>query len=92
MTSETINPPRCAKKFYQYYRLNTEARDRNVAIANALHGLAEEATPRSERFSRKEVRYVPVVNMQDIRREADDYARRARAIMQKSRRQTGILR
>lgn len=55
-------------------------RDRYSAIAKALHELAEGATPKSERFSRKEIRYVPVVNIKEIRREADDYAGKARAI------------
>lgn len=55
-------------------------RDRYSGIAKALHELAEGATPKSERFSRKEIRYVPVVNIKEIRREADDYAGKARAI------------
>lgn len=55
-------------------------RDRYSAIARALHELAECATPKSERFSRKEIRYVPVVNIKETRREADDYAGKARAI------------
>lgn len=55
-------------------------RDRYSAITRALHELAECATPKSERFSRKEIRYVPVVNIKEIRREADDYAGKARAI------------
>jgi len=55
-------------------------RDRYSATAKALHELAEGATPKSERFSRKEIRYVPVVNIKEIRREADDYAGKARAI------------
>lgn len=55
-------------------------RDRYSAIAKALHELAEGATPKSERFSRKEIRYVPVVNIKEIRKEADDYAGKARAI------------
>ncbi len=55
-------------------------RDKNIAIAEALHGLAGNATPRPERFSRNEIRYVPTVNIQEIRKEADSYSQRAREI------------
>ena len=53
-------------------------RDKNIAIAEALHGLAGNATPRPERFSRNEIRYVPTVNIQEIRKEADSYSQMAR--------------
>ena len=55
-------------------------RDKNIAIAEALHGLAGNATPRPERFSRKEIRYVPTVDIQEIRKEADSYSQMAREI------------
>jgi hypothetical protein len=55
-------------------------RDKNVTIAEALHGLAEIATPRPERFSRNEIRYIPMVNIQEIRKEADSYLKRTREI------------
>jgi hypothetical protein len=55
-------------------------RDKNIAIAEALHGLAGNATPRPERFSRNEIRSVPTVNIQEIRKEADSYSQRAREI------------
>lgn len=55
-------------------------RDKNIAIATLLHGLAENATPKPERFSRNEIRYVPMVNIKEIRKEADNYSRRAREI------------
>ena len=53
-------------------------RDKNIAIAEALHGLAGNATPRPERFSRNEIRYVPTVDIQEIRKEADSYSQMAR--------------
>jgi hypothetical protein len=53
-------------------------RDKNIAIATLLHGLAENATPKPERFSRNEIRYVPMVNIKEIRKEADNYSRMAR--------------
>ena len=55
-------------------------RDKNIEIAEALHGLAGNATPRPERFSRKEIRYVPTVDIQEIRKEADSYSQMAREI------------
>ncbi|MFQ5780375.1 MAG: DIP1984 family protein [Nitrospiria bacterium] len=55
-------------------------RDKNLAIANGLHRLAEEATPKPERFSRNEIRYVPMINIKEVRQEADRYAKRAREI------------
>ena len=55
-------------------------RDRNIAIADMLHQLATNATPRPERYSRNEIRYVPMVNIKEIRREADSYSRTARTI------------
>jgi len=55
-------------------------RDKNIAIAQALHGLAENATPKPERFSRNEIRYVPAVNIKEIRKEADSYSKKAREI------------
>lgn len=55
-------------------------RDKNIAIAQALHGLAENATPKPERFSRNEIRYVPTVNIKEIRKEADSYSKKAREI------------
>lgn len=55
-------------------------RDKNIAIAEALHGLAGNATPRPERFSRNEIRYVPTVDIQEIRKEADSYSQMARKI------------
>ncbi|MBI5197956.1 MAG: DIP1984 family protein [Nitrospirae bacterium] len=55
-------------------------RDKNLAIANMLHGLADTATPKPERFSRNEIRYVPMVNIREVRREADRYAKKAREI------------
>lgn len=55
-------------------------RDKNIAIAEVLHGLAGNATPRLERFSRNEIRYVPTVDIQEIRKEADSYSQMARKI------------
>lgn len=55
-------------------------RDKNIAIAEVLHGLAGNATPRPERFSMNEIRYVPTVDIQEIRKEADSYSQMARKI------------
>lgn len=55
-------------------------RDKNRAIADTLHQLAENATPKPERFSRNEIRFVPTVDVRSVRKEADGYARQAREI------------
>lgn len=55
-------------------------RDKNIAIATALHGLAENATPKPERFSRNEIRYVPTIDIKEVRKEADSYSRKAREL------------
>lgn len=55
-------------------------RDRNIAVAAALHGLAEDATPREARFSRNEIRFLPVVNIKELRKEADAYSKKGREI------------
>jgi hypothetical protein len=55
-------------------------RDKNAGIADILHRLAESATPKPERFSRNEIRFIPAVDVKEIRKEADSYARRAREI------------
>ncbi len=55
-------------------------RDKNRAIADILHQLAENATPKPERFSRNEIRFVPTVDVRSVRKEADGYARQAREI------------
>lgn len=56
------------------------ARDQAVAVAELLHGLAEAATPRPERFSRNEIRYVPTIDINSTRKEADTYSKTAREI------------
>jgi uncharacterized coiled-coil DUF342 family protein len=56
------------------------ARDKNIAVAAALNGLAEDATPRDSRFSRNEIRFLPAVNIKDLRKEADAYSKKAREI------------
>jgi len=55
-------------------------RDKNIAVAAALHGLAEDATPREARFSRNEIRFLPVVNIKELRKEADAYSKKGREI------------
>lgn len=55
-------------------------RDKNTGIADILHRLADSATPKSERFSRNEIRFIPSVDVKAIRKEADSYARSAREI------------
>jgi hypothetical protein len=55
-------------------------RDKNKSIAEILHQLSENATPRPERFSKNEIRFIPSVDIKEIRQEADAYARRAREI------------
>jgi len=55
-------------------------RDRNIGVAAALNGLAEDATPRESRFSRSEIRFLPAVNIKELRKEADAYSRKAREI------------
>ena len=55
-------------------------RDKNIAIAEALHRLAEGASPKPERFSRNEIRFVPTVNVKEVRKEADIYSKKAREI------------
>jgi hypothetical protein len=55
-------------------------RDKNIAVAAALHGLAEDATPREARFSRNEIRFLPVVNIKELRKEADVYSKKGREI------------
>jgi hypothetical protein len=55
-------------------------RDKYIAIAGALHHLAECASPKAERFSRNEIRFVPTVKIKEIRKEADGYSKKAREI------------
>jgi hypothetical protein len=55
-------------------------RDKNIAVAAALNGLAEDATPKESRFSRNEIRFLPAVNIKQLRKEADAYSRKAREI------------
>jgi uncharacterized coiled-coil DUF342 family protein len=55
-------------------------RDRDIAVAAALNGLAEDATPRETRFSRSEIRFLPAVNIKELRKEADAYSKKAREI------------
>lgn len=55
-------------------------RDKNRALADVLHQLAENATPKAERFSRNEIRFVPSVDVSAVRKEADGYGRKAREI------------
>jgi uncharacterized coiled-coil DUF342 family protein len=55
-------------------------RDTNIAVAEALNGLAEDATPKESRFSRNEIRFLPAVNIKELRKEADAYSKRAREI------------
>jgi hypothetical protein len=55
-------------------------RDKNIAVAAALHGLAEDATPKEARFSRNEIRFLPVVNIKELRKEADAYSKKGREI------------
>ncbi|KXB09123.1 hypothetical protein AKJ60_00915 [candidate division MSBL1 archaeon SCGC-AAA385M11] len=55
-------------------------RDKNTGIADILHRLADSATPKPERFSRNEIRFIPAVDVKAIRKEADSYARSAREI------------
>ncbi len=55
-------------------------RDRHIAIANTLHDIAKEATPKHAVFSRNEIRYIPTIDIKMIRKEADDYSKIAREI------------
>lgn len=55
-------------------------RDHAIAISEMLHGLAEAATPRPERFSRNEIRYVSMIDINSMRKEADTYSKLAREI------------
>ena len=55
-------------------------RDKNIAIAEAFHRLAENASPKQERFSRNEIRFVPTVNIKEVRKEADSHSKKAREI------------
>lgn len=55
-------------------------RDKNIAIAETLHRLADGASPKPERFSRNEIRFVPTVNVKEVREEADLYSKKAREI------------
>jgi hypothetical protein len=55
-------------------------RDKNIAVAAALHGLAEDATPKEARFSRNEIRFLPVVNIKELRKEADASSKKGREI------------
>jgi len=55
-------------------------RDKNIAIAEAFHRLAEGASPKPERFSRNEIRFIPAVNIKEIRKEADMFSKKAREI------------
>ena len=55
-------------------------RDKNIAVAAALHGLAEDATPKEARFSRNEIRFLPAVNIKELRKEADAYSKKGREI------------
>ena len=55
-------------------------RDEAVAIAGMLHELAEAATPKPDRFSRNEIRYVPAIDISSVRKVADAYSKVAREI------------
>ena len=55
-------------------------RDQKIAIAEMLHDLAERATPKSDRFSRNEIRYIPTIDVNVARKEADTYSKAAREI------------
>ena len=55
-------------------------RDKNIAIAEVLHRLADGASPKPERFSRNEIRFVPTVNVKEVRKEADLFSKKAREI------------
>ncbi|MEW6587179.1 MAG: DIP1984 family protein [Nitrospirota bacterium] len=55
-------------------------RDHAIAIAEMLHDLAEAATPKPERFSRNEIRYVTTIDINSVRKEADTYSKLAREI------------
>lgn len=55
-------------------------RDKNIAIAEILHRLADAASPKPERFSRNEIRFVPTVNVKEVRKEGDLCSKRAREI------------
>lgn len=45
-----------------------------------LEDLVEAATPEHDRYSRKEIRYVPTVNVAEIRKRADQVAKRYREL------------
>jgi len=53
-------------------------RDQAAAIAEMLHDLAERATPKPERFSRNEIRYITTIDISSIRKEADRHSKIAR--------------
>lgn len=55
-------------------------RDKNRGIADVLHQLAENATPKPERFSRNEIRFIPAVDVKEVRKTADGYAKKAREV------------
>ncbi len=53
-------------------------RDKHVSIAAVLHKLAEHAGPERGIFSKNEVRFLPAVDIREVRKEADVHAKRAR--------------
>src|SRR6266498_1166572 len=55
-------------------------RDHAIAIAEMLHDLAGAATPKPERFSRNEIRYVSTIDINSVKKEADTYSKLAREI------------
>lgn len=55
-------------------------RDMLLLQRSALENLIEAATPQHDRFSRKEIRYIPTVNVTDIQKRADQVSKRYREL------------
>lgn len=55
-------------------------RDRLQAEHSVLVKLADAATPEQSRYSRSEIRMLPAVSVKEIRREADQVAKRCREL------------
>ena len=55
-------------------------RNQYQALADFLHKLAETATPKQERYSQKEIRFVPTIRISYLRGLANDYGNKARTL------------
>ena len=55
-------------------------RDRLKSTHSLLKSLAAEATPKQDRYSKKEIRFVSAVSVRDTQRQADDVAKEYRVL------------